>query len=403
MPEILKSDYDPTGTTHLRNEFSEDIFNRFDRLRKDMQVLYRIHIYDPCPPSLTSGDYITEADLDVGNLADRVVGDVIADEGPFYRTAEELREEVRKEAERLIKLSKATESPYNNMEIVDANNYSRIIQDALFLRSDEYLLAHPELFVCLPNDKRTEVFLNWLEDRLKEYVLDHFFTLPEAMEILTGADISEVNWTDTYIDQAYRLSVYDAVLMLQQEGVSLETPSKSGRLGELIEDGVTLGLLSAGHAEMLKSLRRGTYEEVVGLSVNVKNDISKIVSRGLSAGHSNDIIAGNIDYLISHEGTHNDIVDTLGRRYSTFEVARQIARTEIVRTYNEGLLETYSEFGVTEVFADIEFQFQTQGDAKVCPICRGLEGTVYTIEEARGVIPIHRNCRCSWIPRFKRR
>jgi hypothetical protein len=33
----------------------------------------------------------------------------------------------------------------------------------------------------------------------------------------------------------------------------------------------------------------------------------------------------------------------------------------------------------------------------VCEKCQDLEGKVFTTEEARGVIPVHPNCRCCWV------
>ena len=33
-----------------------------------------------------------------------------------------------------------------------------------------------------------------------------------------------------------------------------------------------------------------------------------------------------------------------------------------------------------------------------CPQCLVLDGTVFTVKEARGIIPRHPNCRCAWIP-----
>jgi hypothetical protein len=50
----------------------------------------------------------------------------------------------------------------------------------------------------------------------------------------------------------------------------------------------------------------------------------------------------------------------------------------------------------TTVEADVEHQ--TAGDSRVCPQCASLQGTRYTIAEARGVVPVHPRCRCAWKP-----
>lgn len=64
--------------------------------------------------------------------------------------------------------------------------------------------------------------------------------------------------------------------------------------------------------------------------------------------------------------------------------------------YAEGALNSYEEMGIEGV--EVEAEFATAGDDVVCPECEELEGKVYSIEEARGVIPVHPNCRCAWIP-----
>lgn len=47
-------------------------------------------------------------------------------------------------------------------------------------------------------------------------------------------------------------------------------------------------------------------------------------------------------------------------------------------------------------FEGLAAEFTTQGDDKVCPECELLAGEEYTVDEARGVIPVHPNCRCTW-------
>jgi hypothetical protein len=48
-------------------------------------------------------------------------------------------------------------------------------------------------------------------------------------------------------------------------------------------------------------------------------------------------------------------------------------------------------------------RFVTMGDDDVCPTCEDLEGNVYLIAEARGLIPVHPFCRCAFVPHFDKR
>jgi len=73
--------------------------------------------------------------------------------------------------------------------------------------------------------------------------------------------------------------------------------------------------------------------------------------------------------------------------------ANTVARTEINGAYNAGRLDGFKQSGVVD-----RVQFSTSPDERLCPICAGLEGMIYTLEQASGVIPQHANCRCQWVP-----
>ena len=71
-----------------------------------------------------------------------------------------------------------------------------------------------------------------------------------------------------------------------------------------------------------------------------------------------------------------------------------LARTEIIHAHAEAQLDGFEELGVKKVGARVEFL--DSSDDLVCPRCKKLNGKVFTIKQARGVIPVHVFCRCSW-------
>ena len=81
--------------------------------------------------------------------------------------------------------------------------------------------------------------------------------------------------------------------------------------------------------------------------------------------------------------------------------ARAIARTEVMFAHAEGQLDCFQRLGVEEL--GIMAEFSTAGDDLVCTKCLPYEGKEYTVDEARGLIPIHPNCRCTWIPSEQKR
>jgi SPP1 gp7 family putative phage head morphogenesis protein len=78
--------------------------------------------------------------------------------------------------------------------------------------------------------------------------------------------------------------------------------------------------------------------------------------------------------------------------------ALTLARTEVIHAHAEGQLDQFTDLGVEEV--GVEAEFSTAGDDLVCPECEALEGQSFPVEEAHGIIPVHPNCRCTWIPKI---
>ena len=73
-----------------------------------------------------------------------------------------------------------------------------------------------------------------------------------------------------------------------------------------------------------------------------------------------------------------------------------IARTEVIAAHAEGQLDSYERLGIQEV--QVQAEWMTAGDNRVCPECETLEGATLTVTEARGLIPRHPQCRCAWVP-----
>lgn len=49
------------------------------------------------------------------------------------------------------------------------------------------------------------------------------------------------------------------------------------------------------------------------------------------------------------------------------------------------------------------YEVLTAADNKVCPVCMDIAEHIYTIIEARGLIPAHPNCRCAFVPHWDKR
>ncbi len=141
------------------------------------------------------------------------------------------------------------------------------------------------------------------------------------------------------------------------------------------------GMLGAPETvNKVKLLAARTLTDLKGVSEVLATQLRKELVDGLVQGQNPRQIARNIS----------------ARLITSRKSAERIARTEIIRAHAEGQLDALERLGIEEVGVAVEWS--TAGDDRVCPLCSPMEGVVFKIKEAHGLIPRHPNCRCSFIP-----
>ena len=91
-------------------------------------------------------------------------------------------------------------------------------------------------------------------------------------------------------------------------------------------------------------------------------------------------------------------VEKIGRRIravmgdATRRRGLLIARTEVIAASAQGAIEGYKEAGL------VQMEFFAALDDRVDPDCEALHGTLFSPDEAQGVIPVHPGCRCVLVP-----
>jgi len=70
--------------------------------------------------------------------------------------------------------------------------------------------------------------------------------------------------------------------------------------------------------------------------------------------------------------------------------AEMVSRTEVIASSNEGALHRFELEGVDKS------EFYISPGA--CEECISYDGKIYPTKESHGIIPIHPNCRCVWLP-----
>jgi SPP1 gp7 family putative phage head morphogenesis protein len=222
--------------------------------------------------------------------------------------------------------------------------------------------------------------MGWLEEQNNKFVLSKGGT---GIEIVSRGD----NWTDVHIRSAYQKGVVRARQELRKAGVDL--PSFESQ-----PSGISGVFNAPFHADRAQLAFTQTFEGLKGITKAMDAPISRVMAEGMARGDSPRIIAKSI------AGIGGEI-DKIG-----LNRARTLARTEVIRAHHNANINEYEAAGIDKV--KVKAEWSTAG-FNVCPICESNEGRIFTLNQIRGLIPVHPNCRCVAIPivesdkRFKRK
>jgi len=230
---------------------------------------------------------------------------------------------------------------------------------------------------ALPRLKsRVDAFLYWLMEQQSKGIL-------ELKQISQYGQAIEEPWTNWYITEAYGRGIKNARKAMKDVGIDVPDIEKTG--------GISASLFSPVHIERVGLLYSQCYDYLVGITQQMNLSIARVLSEGMVKGKSPRELAKDILEQIDGDLT---IVDKLGRKISPLRRAEMLARAEIIRAHAEGQLQEYLNWGIAGVKLKVELV--TTSDP--CPKCAELANKEYSIEQARGLIPVHPNCRCAWIP-----
>lgn len=123
------------------------------------------------------------------------------------------------------------------------------------------------------------------------------------------------------------------------------------------------------------------HNELEGVTLAIGQRLSRILHNGMDASTPPAEVAQQVADDIQGFGLHRALV---------------VVRTEMIRAHAEGQLDALQLLGVQQV--QVRAEWIASNNA--CPRCSQMNGRVMTIQQARGLIPFHPNCRCAWIPHY---
>jgi SPP1 gp7 family putative phage head morphogenesis protein len=244
-------------------------------------------------------------------------------------------------------------------------------QDALGLETESPLILQEFISNQLPerqawrfqtNAQKLNSFNVWFRQQVDERILE--------------VDIKGDPWTAKYVGSAYRRGSLRAYMDTRPEAMAESLEFYRGRREQFLES----AFAQPERISKLQFLYTRSFEDLKGITSQMANQVSRIMASGLANGKGARTIAREIS---------NSITAITKKR------ALVMARTEIIAAHAEGQLDSFEELGVEFVGLMAEWSTASEG---VCELCKPLNGVIMTIEEARGLIPRHPNCRCAWVP-----
>jgi SPP1 gp7 family putative phage head morphogenesis protein len=263
-----------------------------------------------------------------------------------------------------------------------------VTQDALGLKKSTEIdgFVHnvePRQYAFLTDPKKREQFNLWLQQQIEQ---DVFFPELGAGILRTTRPLGRIGtstgigfggsmgtgpWTMKYIESSYKKGLINAYL----------EPDDPKYIDISQEEFLRESFNTAERISKVELLASRSYEQLRGVTAQMSSQMNTVLAQGMIDGRGVTAIASEM----------LDKVDGL-----TSSRALTIARTEVINAHAEGQLDSFEDLGVDEL--GVMAEWSTAGDDNVCPQCEALEGQTFTVEEARGMIPQHPNCRCTWIP-----
>lgn len=255
------------------------------------------------------------------------------------------------------------------MRQLDRDLYRFLVtEDAFGLEEKKefkFNIANRRQYEFLTDPQKIRQFRQWLQQQI------------DAGLLQTVGGVNGKPWTAQYVESAYRKGMMRSYMDIRKEDL-IQTPDwYRGTKEQFIRS----AFMQPETMAKIELLATRAFEGMRGITESISTQMSRLLAEGLVNGYGPRKIASQMSKAIQSISRKRALV---------------IARTEIIYAHAEGQLDGYGTLGVAEVQAEVEFQ--TAGDDRVCEECSSMEGNVWKVEEAHGIIPIHPNCRCAWMP-----
>ena len=221
--------------------------------------------------------------------------------------------------------------------------------------------VQPREFEFRSAPDKLRAFREWLQAQIEARVIS-----PRA------GDNPRRPWTYRYLESAYRRGLLNAYIAAKKGEADIDRTQ---------EQFLRSSFGAPETTAKIELLATRAFEDLKGVTQEMATQMNRVLAQG--------VVDGKNPREIAREMVKR--VDGLTKKRALL-----IAQTEVINAHAEGQLDGFEELGIDDL--GVMAEWSTAGDDRVCPRCAEMEGKKFTVEEARGLIPLHPRCRCSWIP-----
>lgn len=224
----------------------------------------------------------------------------------------------------------------------------------------------PREFQFLTDANKIKAFRDWLKEQVR-------------LRILSPSKDGDPGkpWTAKFIESSYKRGRTNAFAKVKQK----QALQDQGFVDKAQIEFLKTAFGQPETTKKIELLATRSFQELEGITEAMAQKLNRVLANGMVEGTGAAAIAKQM----------TDEIDGI-----TDQRALVLARTEVIHAHAEGQLDSFTELGVEQV--GVEAEWSTAGDDRVCPECEAMEGKTFSMDEAHGMIPLHPNCRCTWIP-----
>lgn len=218
--------------------------------------------------------------------------------------------------------------------------------------------------------QQQEAFRQWLIKQMQE-------------EFLSDPTTSQDDWWDRYIYRSFMQGAGRIFDDVRKPSLKKDMGWYNGTREEFLRSAFAQPI----HRDKVKLLSGRVLTELKGFTDDLARRTMRQLTDGLTRGDSPREVARKLTKEVGLSASR----------------AETIARTETIRAHAEGQLMSIERLGIEEFGVQVEWSVSglgvtKKGNLSPCPLCAEMNGVVLTLQEAKGLIPRHPNCMCSFIP-----